>query len=328
MGTRVRHDKMARPEPDEAPLDGATPGPQPERREPQVDDPGLRDLTLADWKAIVLRAGKKFLENNAMMLASALAYSTFFAIPSVLLVVVGLFTLIAGPDTITTLMQHFNTFMPAQATSLLKGSLLRADAHPGSSIVLTIIGFVLAVWSVTGAMNAYMLALNIAYERKDKRSFLQKRIVALKMAAVMGIALALVAVLLIFGPVVEKAIASHAGPAGSVVDILWWVAQWPILLAGLLVAFATLLYLGPDVEHRKWQFLTPGSLVAALLWIAASGLFAVYTSMFGSYNKTWGALSAVIVTLTWLWLTAMALLFGAEINAEVERSRRLRESDS
>jgi membrane protein len=314
MGMRVQHDKMARPEP--------------ERREPRVDDPRLRDLTFADWKAIVVRADKRFLDNNAMMLASALAYSTFFAIPSVLLVVVGLFTLIAGADTITTLMQHFNTFMPAQATSLLKASLLRADAHPASSIALTIIGFVLAMWSVTGAMNAYMLALNIAYERKDRRSFLQKRIVAVKMAAVMGIAFALVAVLLIFGPVVEKAIASRAGPAGSVIDILWWVAQWPILLAGLLVAFATVLYLGPDVEHRKWQFLTPGSLVAALLWIAASGLFAVYTSMFGSYNKTWGALSAVIVTLTWLWLAAMALLFGGEINAEVERSRRLREADS
>jgi membrane protein len=319
---------MARSEPDEAPLDGTTPEPQPERREPPVDDPRLRDLTFADWKAIVIRAGKRFLDDNATMLASALAYSTFFAIPSVLLVVVGLFTLIAGPDTITTLMQHFNAFMPAQATSLLKQSLLRADAHPGSSIVLTIVGFVLAVWSVTGAMNAYMLALNIAYERKDKRSFLQKRVVALKMAAVMGVAFALVAVLLIFGPVVEQAIASRTGPAGSVIDVLWWVAQWPILLAGLLVAFATLLYLGPDVEHRKWQFLTPGSLVAALLWIAASGLFAVYTSMFGSYNKTWGALSAVIVTLTWLWLTAMALLFGAEINAELERSRRLREADS
>jgi len=325
MGTRLRHDEMAPPAPDAAQRDGTTPGPQPERREPRVDDPGLRDLTFADWKAIVIRAGKRFLADNATMLASALAYSTFFAIPSVLLVVVGLFTLIAGPDTITTLMQHFTTFLPAQATSLLKGSLLRADAHPASSIVLTVIGFVLAVWSVTGAMNSYMLAVNIAYERKDRRSFIQKRVVALKMAAVMGIAFALVAVLLIFGPVVEQAIASHAGPAGSVINILWWVAQWPILLAGLLVAFATLLYLGPDVEQREWRFLTPGSLVAALLWIAASGLFAVYTSMFGSYNKTWGALSAVIVTLTWLWLTAMALLFGAEINAEVERSRELRE---
>jgi len=149
-----------------------------------------------------------------------------------------------------------------------------------------------------------------------------------EMAAVMGAAFALVAVLLIFGPVVEKAIASRAGSAGSTIDVAWWVAQWPILLAGLLVAFATVLFLGPDVEHRKWQFLTPGSLVAAVLWIAASGLFAVYTSMFGSYNKTWGTLSAVIVTLTWLWLTGMALLFGAEVNAEVERSRRLREAEA
>ena len=280
------------------------------------------------WREVLKNAGKRFLADNGPMLASALAYSTFFAIPSVLLVVVGLFTLIAGPDTITSLMQHFSTFLPGQATSLLKGSLLRADAHPGSSVVMTVVGFMLAVWSVTGAMNAYMLALNIAYERKDRRSFVKKRVVALEMAAVMGAAFALVAVLLIFGPVVEKAIASRAGSAGSTIDVAWWVAQWPILLAGLLVAFATVLFLGPDVEHRKWQFLTPGSLVAAVLWIAASGLFAVYTSMFGSYNKTWGTLSAVIVTLTWLWLTGMALLFGAEVNAEVERSRRLREAEA
>jgi len=285
----------------------------------------LRDLSLTDWKAIVIRAFKKFMANHATMLASALAYSSFFAIPSVLIVATGLFTLIAGPQTITNLIQHLHGVIPGQATSLLSQSLHRADAHPGTSLVMTILGFVLALWSVTGAMNAYMLAVNIAYERKDRRSFLQKRIVALKMAAVMGIAFALVGVLLIFGPVVERPIASHAGPAGSAINILWWVLQWPILLAGLLVAFATLLYLGPDVDHRKWRFLTPGSLVAALLWIAASGLFAVYTSMFGSYNKTWGTLSAVIVTLTWLWLTAMALLFGAEINAEAERSRRLRE---
>ena len=121
-------------------LEGSTPGPQPERGERRVDDPRLRDLTFADWKAVVIRAGKRFLDNNAMMLASALAYSTFFAIPSVLLVVVGLFTLIAGPDTITSLMQHFSTFLPGQATSLLKGSLLRADAHPGSSVVMTVVG--------------------------------------------------------------------------------------------------------------------------------------------------------------------------------------------
>ena len=92
-----------------------------------------------------------------------------------------------------------------------------------------------------------------------------------------------------------------------------------------MAAFATLLYLGPDVEHRRWHFLSPGSLFATLVWLGVSGAFAFYTSSFGSYNKTWGSLAAVIMMLTWLWLAAIALLLGAEINAETERSRELRE---
>jgi membrane protein len=311
-----------RPVPDEAMLDDVQ-EPQPEHGEPKVEDPGLRDLTFTDWKAIVTRAFKEFLQDNCPMLASAIAYASFFAIPAVLLVATGLFTLIASPDNITNLINRMD-FIPAEAQTLLRDSLVRADAHPGGSIVATIIGFVIAVWSVTGAMNTYMTALNMTYEREDKRSFVTKRVVALKMAAVMGVAVVVVAVLLILGPVIEHAIASRVGSAGIVVSLAWWVAQWPILLTGLLVAFATLLYLGPDVDHRKWEFLTPGSLVAALIWIAASGLFAVYTSTFSSYNKTWGSLAAVIVMLTWLWLTGMALLLGAEINAETERSRQLR----
>jgi membrane protein len=309
------------------PLDD-DPTPKPELHEPPVDDPGLRDLTFADWKAIMIRAFKQFLEDNCTLLASALAYSTFFAIPSVLIVTVGLFTLLASPETITSLMSHFRTFMPPEATTLLGDSLRRADQNSGSSLVMTILGVILALWAVTSAMTSYMTALNMTYERKDRRSFLQKRIVALKMAGVMGFAFALVTVFTILGPIVERAIASRIGPAGHVLDIVWWLAQWPILLVGLLVAFATLLYLGPDVEQPRWEFLTPGSLVAALLWIASSALFAVYTATFASYNKTWGTLSAVIVTLTWLWLTATALLLGAEINREAERSRQLRARSS
>jgi membrane protein len=287
----------------------------------------VRDLSFGDWKAIAVGASKRFMANNATMLASALAYSSFFAIPSVLIVATGLFTLIAGPQAITSLIQHLHGVIPEQAASLLSGSLKRADAHPGTSLAMTILGFVLAVWAVTGAMNAYMLALNIAYERKDRRSFVTKRIVAVKMAVVMGAAFALVAVLTIFGPVIEHSIASRIGSAGGVLNVAWWIVQWPIVLAGLLVAFATLLYLGPDVERAKWEFITPGSLVAAALWVAASVLFAVYTATFSSYNKTWGTLSAVIVTLTWLWITGMALLLGAEINAEARRIESAR-SDS
>jgi membrane protein len=108
---------------------------------------------------------------------------------------------------------------------------------------------------------------------------------------------------------------------------LWWVVQWPILLVALLVIFATVLYLGPNVDHPRWRFITPGAVFAVVVWLVASGLFAVYTSMFDTYNKTWGSLAAVIVMLTWLWVTGIALLLGAEINAETERSRELRQGE-
>jgi membrane protein len=318
-----------RPLPDEARLEDQAaddvPMPQPEREEPLLADPGLRDLSFRDWRAILVRAVKEFLDDNGTMLASALAYSTFFAIPSVLLVVVGVFTLIAGPQTIDTLMAHFSNVMPSQATTLLGGSLHRLDQHPSTGLTMTIVGFVLAVWATTGAMTSYMTALNLAYERKDGRNFIRKRLIAVELVAVIGFAFLLVAVLLIFGPAVERLVAAHAGPAAGAVGWIWWIAEWPILVAGLLAAFATLLYLGPDVAHPRWRFITPGSVFAAVVWLAASGGFAVYTAMFGSYNKTWGSLAAVIIMLTWLWLAAIALLLGAEINAEAERSRELRQ---
>jgi membrane protein len=290
---------------------------------PEPDEAPLEDEGRTGRKAVLVRAVKAFLADNGTMLASALAYSTFFAIPSALLVLVGGFTLVAGPGTIDSLMQHFQTVMPAQATSLLGGSLHRLSAHPGTSIVLTVVGAVLALWSTTGAMTTYMTALNIAYGRRDRRPFLRKRLVAVELVAVVTVAFLLVAVLLMFGQVVERLLADHAGRAAGAIGWIWWIGQWPILVAGLLTAFATLLHLGPDVEAR-WRCVTPGSLLATAIWLAASGGFAFYTSHFGSYDKTWGSLAAVIVMLTWLWLAAIALLLGAELNVEVERSREPR----
>lgn len=315
--------------PDEAPLEaqasGYAPMPQPEREEPRLSDPGLGDLSFRDWRAIFVRAFKEFLADNGTMLASALAYATFFAIPSVLLVAVGVFTLVVGPGTISSLMTHFSLVMPGEATSLLGGSLQRVNDRPSTGITMTVVGVVLALWLTTGAMTSYMTAVNLAYERKDGRSFIRKRIVALELVAVIGVAFLLVAVLLIFGPPLERLVASHAGAASGAVGWLWWIAEWPILVAGLLAAFSTLLYFGPDVAHPRWRFLAPGSVFATAVWLAASGGFAYFTSSFGSYNKTWGSLAGVIVLLTWLWLAAVALLLGAELNAEAERSRELRE---
>jgi membrane protein len=300
--------------PDEAPLTAET-----GRTDSRICDPRLRDLSLCDWRAILVRSVKSFLDDNGTMLASALAYSTFFAIPSVLLVAVGVFTLVAGQGTITTLMAHFQHVMPAQATSLLGSSLHRLNRNQSASVAMTAVGGVLAVWSTTGAMTSYMTALNLAYERKDGRSFVRKRLVAVQMVAVIGVAFVLVAALLIFGPALERLVAAHAGGAAGAVAWIWWIAEWPILLFGLLAAFSTLLHLGPDVARRRWHFVTPGAVLATAVWLAVSGAFAFYTASFGSYNKTWGTLAAVIVMLTWLWLAAIALLLGAELNAETEQ---------
>src|SRR6266567_4550494 len=287
--TRVREDPdvTAQPEPEEP-------------HESRLVHPRLRALSLRDWRGILVRSVKGFMADNGTMLASALAYSTFFAIPATLLVVVGAFTLVVGPETITTVMRHFSTVIPGDATSLLGGSLHRLDRQPSTGVAVTIVGAVLALWSTTSAMSTYMTALNLAYERKDRRSFLRKRLVAL-----------------------ERLVESHAGGASGAVVWIWWVAEWPILIAGLLAAFSTLLHLGPDLERQRWRFLTPGSVLATALWLAVSGGFAYYTSSFASYNKTWGSLAAVIVLLTWLWLAAVALLLGAELNAETERSLEL-----
>jgi membrane protein len=300
--------------------------PQPESNEPTLQEASLGDLSKHDWFAVTKRAVKRMLDDHMTMIASALAYSTFFAIPSVLLAAVGLFTLVSGPGTINTLMQHLGRVMPSQATQLLHSSLTRLENNPSTGLTITIIGFVLAFWSMTGAMTTFMTALNIAYERDDQRGFVKKRVTALAMVICIGIAFLLVAGLLIFGPPIEHALGKALG-IQSALTYVWWAAQWPILLAGLLAAFATLLWLGPDVEHPRWRFLTVGSLIAVIVWLLASGAFAFYTSRFGSYNKTWGSLSAVIIMLTWLWLSSLALLFGAEFNAEAERSRELRQGE-
>ncbi len=287
-----------------------------------LQDPGLGDLSKRDWIDVFKRAVREALDDGITMTASAVAYSSFFAIPSTLILALGLFTLFSDAETIRDFMDRLDAFMPAEATQLLGDSLTRLEEQPSAGLVLTILGFVLALWASTSAMTTYMAALNTAYDRKDGRSFVRRRLVALGLVIAMGGAIALIVFLLILGPFAQRGAENLLGME-SVLSWAWWVLQWPILISGLLVAFALLQYFGPDVEHRAWRFVTPGSVIAVVVWLAVSAGFAVYTGLFESYNKTWGSLSAVIVTLTWLWLTGLALLFGGEVNAEVERSREL-----
>jgi membrane protein len=324
-GPQVR-EWSSTPSPTDGGVPDEAPTPQPERAEPKLHDPGMRDLSTRDYSAIVVRAGKEAIDDAIPDSAAALAYYAFLAIPATLLVVVGFFSLFGSGEAVNTIMDKLGTVVPSEAIALLDESLTRITEKESGGVVMIVLGFVLALWTATGAMNGLMRALNRTYDRKETRNFLQQRATALGMLGFMVLAFALSFGLLVLGPALSGWI-GDAINAESVFKWIWWTVQWPVLVVGLLLAFAGVLYLGPNVDHPRWQFLTPGAVVAVVVWLAASGLFAIYVSLFGSYNKTWGTLAAVIIMLTWLWLSGLALLFGAEINAEAERSRELRRGE-
>ena len=305
----------------------AAESPQPEREEPKLAEPGVRDLSKRDYLAILIRAGKSALNDHITNLAAALAYYAFLAIPALLLVAVGVFNLAADEDAVTTITDKLQGIVPEEALDLIDQTMRRiVESQANSGIALVVIGSVLALWTLTGAMETLMWALNVAYGREETRGFFKRRLTALAMVILLLIAFVLAFGLLVLGPHVSGWIGS-AVDMESLVNWLWWTAQWPILILGLLLVFATILYLGPNVDHPRWQFLSLGTVVAVLIWLLASGGFAFYVSQFSSYNKAWGSLAAVIIMLTWLWLSSLALLFGAEVNAESERSRELRRGE-
>jgi membrane protein len=270
---------------------------------------------------VLKRAVQESLDDRVPMVAQALAYSLFLAIPATALVALGLFSLVADQNLIEELLDKAGTVMPAEATDLLRDSLERSARSTGGGIAMTIFGLALGVWTTTSAATTLMEAVNRAYDRDDERGFVRKRLVALLIVFALVVSAFLVVTFLVLGPHVEHWL-GDAMNAERATAWAWWTAQWPILLAALLFAFALVLYLAPDVGDQRWTVVVPGAAVAVVGWLAASAGFALYAAYFGSYNKTWGTLSAVVITLVWLWLTSAALLFGAEVNSE---ARALRE---
>ena len=218
--------------------------------------------------------------------AQALAYSLFLAIPATLLVVLGVFSLVADADDIAGLIERVDELLPAEASSLLQDSLERSAESDRGGIVLTIAGFVLALWTLSSAATTLMQSLTSTYDREDTRGFVRTRLIGLAIVFALVAGAALVFGLLVLGPFLERWIGS-ALELESVTSWLWWVAQWPVLVGGLLFAFAVVLYLGPDVEQPRWGLVTPGAVTALVVWLVASGAFAVYAASFGSYEKTW-----------------------------------------
>jgi membrane protein len=288
-----------------------------------VAEPGVAPSRIGQAWWILRRAVAESKADRIPLIAQALAYSLFLAIPSLALVVLGVFSLVASPDDVERLVDRARDVLPEEAATLLADSLRRSVEATGTGLAMTLVGAALALWATTSAATTLMEGVTTAFKSRDGRSFLRKRVIALVLVVCLLAAALLVVGLLILGPFLERWLGDATG-APTATAWLWWTAQWPILIGALLFLFAVLLYLGPDVSQPRWRYVTPGAAVALVVWLVASGGFAVYSSQFGSYEKTWGTLSAVVVTLVWLWLTSAALLFGAEVNAAARRAAEAR----
>jgi len=180
-----------------------------------------------------------------------------------------------------------------------------------------VLGFFGAVWAATGAMSSLIKAVNSAYDRIETRPFWKLRLIALLLVFLTGFVLAGMFILIVFGGPIGAAIAEKAN-LGDAFDLVWTLVRWPLAFVAVLFFFALVYYLAPNIEHRNWKWITPGSLLGAVLWLALSGLFALYTSFSNSYDRTYGSLAGGIVLLLWLYYSACAVLFGAELNAELD----------
>jgi membrane protein len=270
--------------------------------------------------SVARSAFSEFRRDNMTSVAAALAYYAFMSVPAGLLVVVGAFGLFAGPHAITVVVGKLNGIVPAPASSLIDGDLHRLVANRGSSLAVLVIGLLVALWSLTGAMQNVMWGVGIAHECPDRRGFVRKRLVALVMILLALVGFAVAFGVLVLGPHLSSWI-GHSTGHRTLVTTGWYVAEWPLALAGLLFVFAALMVLAPDRRDTEVRAVSTGAIVATVAWVGASALFSVYLSQFASYNKTWGSLAAVVIMLTWLWLGGVALLFGAEVDAELERRR-------
>ncbi len=252
-----------------------------------------------------------------MGLSQEVAYSSLLAFfPSVILVI-GLLGLL-GPGAYESLTHLLGTVAPKavlDAIRLAKES--SADNKAGSAIAFAV-GTIGALWAASGATGSIIKAVNRAGEVEESRPWWKVRLLALTLVIVAGVVTAAVFLLIVFGGPIGEAIANRAD-LGSAFTTVWAILRWPIAFAGILLFFSAVYYVAPNREPRSWKWVTPGSAVGSLLWLAASGLFSLYTSFSHSYDRTYGSLAGAIVLLLWLNYSAVALLFGAELNAELEK---------
>ena len=273
----------------------------------------------------VKRILAEFSEDNLTDRAAALTYYGVLSIFPALLAMVALVGLVGDPHTITKdLTTVVSSIGPASAAKTFKGPIQGITKSSGTAGILVIVGILSALWTASGYVGAFMRASNVIYEVEEGRSFIKLRPLQMLVTLIIVVLLALVVIAVVLtGPIASK-IGSAIGVSSGAVTV-WNIAKWPVLLLVLTFIVGLLYYSAPNARLRGLMSIVPGAALAIVIWLLASAGFAFYVANFGSYNKTYGTFGAIISLLVWMWISNVAILLGAEINAERERSHQLQD---
>jgi membrane protein len=271
-----------------------------------------------EWLAGAKGAGSSFLSDDCMGLAQQIAYSWMLAFFPAVAFFLGLLGVLGLYDQLQSFLAPIS---PHGVIRFIEG--LQKDSKGGASVTALVVGGIGATWAASGAMGSVIKSVNRAYDRLETRPFWKTRITAVVLVLLSSATILVLAVLIVFGGPIGHAIADKAGLGGAF-TLLWGLARWPIAFVAVLLLFGLIYYYAPNVEHRRWRWVTPGAFVGALLWLALSGLFTLYVTFAGSYSKTYGSLAAGVILMLWLNYSAYAILFGAELNAALDRQADIR----
>jgi membrane protein len=277
------------------------------------------DLSKRTWMGTLTRTLREFKEDDLSLLAAALTYYAILALFPALLVLLSLLGL-AGSGTVDTLLTNIGSLAPSATRTVITNAVHNLQSSNKAAGVALIFGLAGALWSASGYVGGFMKAANIIYEVEEGRKFWKLKPIQIFATLVVVLLSAIVVIaVVVTGPIAEKA--GNIVGAGSTAVTVFNIAKWPVIAFVVAQIFAFLYWISPNVKQPGYRWLSPGGLLAVVLWVIASALFAFYVANFGSYSKTYGSMAAVIIFLVWLWITNLVMLLGLEFNAEVERGR-------
>jgi membrane protein len=280
-------------------------------------------LPRASWGGTLKRTATEFKEDKLNHWAAALTYYAVLSIFPALLVMVSLVGLFGDPNRVTkVLTDTVSQLGPSSAANTFQGPIEQITSNRGGAGIVLIVSVAGALWAASGYVSAFADASNTIYEVEEGRPFWKLKPLQLLVTLVLILMAATVALALVLSGPIVGALGGALGLSDTALTV-WSYAKWPAMLVLVMVIFAVLYYSGPNAKPSGIRWVSGGAIVAVVAWIVASVAFAIYVANFGSYNKTYGTLGGAVVFLLWLWLTNMAILLGAEFNAETERAKQM-----